>query len=613
MNKRLEENESQKAKNNLLKIHEIYRNLYGDTPEWNNLVGKMNRYERERPIHLREMDIHHANWYTQEDVIGMTLYVDLFSGNFEGMKKKIPYLKELGISFVHFMPLLESREGQNDGGYAVKNYKATNPELGDMDTFSELVHCLYDAGIRTCVDFVVNHTAKEHEWAMKAAEGEVAYQNMYYMFDTDEIPKAYDRTVPEVFPGVSPGNFTYYKHFNKWVYTSFYEFQWDLNFKNPVVFNEIIDILLFLANQGINAIRLDAIPFMWKTLGTNCRNLPEIHELLKMMQLITQVVCKSVALLGEAIVEPEEIIRYFGEEEKECNLMYNANLMVNIWNAIATRDARLLKIDQDRFKLSNHGIWINYIRCHDDIGWGFNEQAIQGMGMSPQEHKQFLIQFYKGDFSQSFSKGELYEFNPTTMDARNSGTLASLCGLERAMEEKDAYQIELAYKRIHLIYGLIFAAPGIPLIYSGDEIAALNDYSYKGDPDKQHDSRWLHRRSFDWNQANKQVNQESKEGITFNFIKEMIRIRKNNAIFNSLIPMRTIELNNLHLFSFVKEVDGQAFVGVFNFSEDRQFIYTEGFKKAGIGGQKRDLIQGRLVDFEESRLQIGPYQFLWLL
>lgn len=598
---------------NLPRLKKIYDKTYNNKLYWKRLIDLMNLYSNERSIHLKELDEKHANWYVEQDVIGMTLYVNLFSNDIKNMKDKIPYLKELGVTFLHFMPLLESREGQNDGGYAVKNYQSIEPLLGTMEEFEELLEILRLNDIKTCIDFVVNHTAKEHEWAVKAAKGQKKYQDMYFMYDTDEIPKQYEQTVPEVFPKVSPGNFTYYESFNKWVFTSFYEFQWDLNFQNPFVFEQIINILLFLANKGVNAIRLDAIPFMWKALGTTCRNLPEIHDLLQMMYIITHTVCPSVVLLGEAIVEPEEIVKYFGTDHPECQQMYNATYMVNIWNSLATRDTRLMKIDQDRFEIPVWGTWINYIRCHDDIGWGFNEEAIKKLGFSPEAHKQFLISFYEGIFKDSFSVGELYEFNPQTLDARNSGTLASLCGLEIAIKSKDHYQIELAHKRIKLIFGLLMASSGIPLIYSGDEIATINDYSYKQEPSKAHDSRWLHRRKFDWVQAERRKDLHTSEGIIFNCIKHLIEIRKEHEIFSSTVKMNTIETSNLSIYCFYKKYKDHLFVGIFNFSEERQFIEKKVLMNHDILFPMQDLIQGKMIGQQLDNILIGPYEFLWLM
>lgn len=625
-----------RTENNLAKAQKLFNKLYpqsiqesfhhSQSYDFSALCSLIESAYDKRPADLKKMDILQPSWYLEQDVVGMTLYLDLFSTDIEGFKKRVPYLKELGITFIHFMPLLETRDGQNDGGYAVKNYTQVQSRFGTTEAFIELVAQLRKNGIKSCIDFVVNHTAKENEWALKAQDGDVEYQEMYFMYDTDDIPKQFDRTVPEVFPEVSPGNFTYYPDFSKWVFTSFYEFQWDLNYRNPKVFYHIVEILLTQANMGINSIRLDAIPFMWKTLGTSCRNLPEIHDLLKLFQLIVQMVCPSVIILGEAIVEPEEIVKYYGTGEPECQLMYNATHMVNLWNALATRDTRLLQIDQSRFHIPSWSCWINYVRCHDDIGWGFNETALSHFGFSPSAHKQFLIQFYEGNFSGSFAKGELYEFNPETMDARNSGTFSSLCGLEVATKQKSNYQKELALKRMSMINSVLIASSGIPLIYSGDEVATLNDYRYLDDPNKAHDSRWLHRPFMDWERVQNRKNIATSEGLIFQQLKQMIAIRKRHDIFHSDIPMTIVPLNNTAVYCFVKQHKGQQFIGLFNFSEDRQFVDTapivQELSKHAYFHEivKTDLLQGLEITLlnnkhphtQQSQIQMGPYEFFWL-
>lgn len=594
-------------------LKQIYFELYPRDVEihFSSLLNTVQTAFLNRKKSLKQLDQTDVNWHMRQDLVGMTLYLDLFSVDLIHFKKKVSYLTELGINFIHFMPLLMPRSGENDGGYAVKNYHELNENLGTMTDFIELLEYLNKKGIYTCIDFVVNHTAKEHEWAEKAMSGDASYQAYYIMYDTDEIPRAFEQTVSEVFPGVSPGNFTYYEQINKWVFTSFYSYQWDLNFRNPVVFEEIVSIMLFFSNIGINMIRLDAIPFMWKTLGTNCRNLPEIHKLLQMFSIICELVSPSTQLLGEAIVAPEEIIKYFGTDKKECHVMYNATYMVNIWNALATRDVRLLRTDALGSSIPSWACWINYIRCHDDIGWGFNEKALSEMGFSPFEHKQFLIRFYEGNYDGSFSKGQLYEYDEATQDARNCGTLASLCGLEKAILEKDVYQVELSIKRVELIDSLLLASVGFPLIYSGDELATLNDYRYLLDAHKKNDSRWLHRPSFDWEKAKKRNDQTLVSGKVFQTLKKLISIRKSNTIFSSYVGASPVALNSNAVYGFIKRDDDQVALCLFNFSEDRQFVNTAALRPYLVHGSLEDLISGRVVDFSSKQFQIGPYEHFW--
>lgn len=595
--------------------HSLYRNIPYVDQQFKTLLTVMRKAFDDRSKALIVTDQENTQWYHSNKLVGMMLYVDLFNGDLKGVLEKIPYLKELGITYVHFMPILQAREGENDGGFAVADYREIDPRFGSMEEFRLLVEALHKEGIAVCLDYVVNHTAKEHTWAKRALEGEQEYQDLYFMFDSEEIPMAYEATVPEVFPKVSPGNFTYYPEIKKWVFTSFYEYQWDLNYQNPTVFSHMVDTLLYLANTGAQIIRLDAIPFMWKELGTNCRNLPQVHTLVRLFRLITEIVCPSVILLGEAIVEPYQIVKYFGQEgSEECQILYNAAHMVNIWNSLATRDARLMtRSVKYGFGIPHAACWINYARCHDDIGWGMNEDLIRGLGQDPAIHKQFLINFYQGEHPASFAKGELYEFDPEIPDARNSGSLASLAGLETSLANKDEYQRELAQKRILLIHSQLLAEPGIPLLYSGDEVATLNDYTYLEDPQKAHDSRWLHRPAFDWVRAENRNDFSTDEGRVFQTLKRLISIRKEQEFFRSDLPTRMIECFESAVYSFVKYLQKESFVFLGNYSEERKWVHSEAFQQVGIYGKKTDLITGKTVDFSKEQILLGPYEYLWLV
>ncbi len=600
------------------KLKQLYQSLYGTgsrTEEsFDQLLHVMRSAYEDRPDALVEDDLQDSGWYLSNKLVGMMLYTDLFAGDLNGVIDKIPYLRDLGITYLHFMPLLKARDGENDGGYAVADYRSIDPRFGTMDQFRKLVATLRKEGISVCLDYVVNHTAKDHVWAQQALSGDPDSQAMYFMYDTQDIPDAFEATVEEVFPKVAPGNFTYYPQINKWVFTSFYEFQWDLDYHNPRVFREMTDILLFLANTGVKVIRLDAIPFMWKELGTSCRNLPQVHTLLKMFRLITNIVCPSVVLKGEAIVEPWQIVKYFGTDgQEECQILYNAAHMVNIWNSLATRDARLMtRSDKNAFHTPHSACWVNYARCHDDIGWGMDEHGLRGLGLDPGAHKQYLINFYKGEHAFSYAAGELYEFNPETMDARNSGSMASLCGLETAILTRDEYQRELALKRIMLIHALILSESGIPLIYSGDELATINDYSYKQDPGKSHDSRWLHRPFFSWEAAVSRHDLGTNGGQVFTQLKKLIEIRCAHDIFRAEIRPEIIECYEHPVYSYAKYHYGQVFIFIGNFSEDRQFVNTQPFRDKGIYGRRTDLFQGKTVDFDCGSVLLGPYEYLWL-
>jgi amylosucrase len=592
--------------------YEIYGNEDAVEERYNQLTEIMNRAKKARSASLREADKAGNAWYQSEKMVGVMLYVDRFCENLKDFESKIDYLADLGVTYVHFMPLLQSRQGNNDGGYAVSDYLKVDKRFGTMKQLERVISLLKERGIRTCIDFVLNHTAKEHEWAQKCLAGDPEYKDMYIMYDDDTVPKQFERSLTEIFPGVAPGNFTYYPEYGKYVMTRFYEFQWDLNYRNPQVFNKIIEVLLTLANKGIDIFRLDAIPYMWKELGTVSMNLPRVHQLLAMMYEIVQQVCPSVVFLGEAIVQPFEIVKYFGKRDaKECNVMYNASLMVLLWNSLATRDVRLLERSLSKdYGIPDDGLWINYIRCHDDIGWGFETDILRSLSLDPEQHKQFMIQYMQGKFPGSFSTGELYEFNPITLDARNSGTLASMCGLEQAIREKHVYKLELAVKRIILLHSIIISYTGIPLIYAGDEIGQLNDWSYKEVPEHAGDSRWLHRGKMDWKKAELRHDLSTPEGQIFSRIRHMIDIRKNNPLFSAAYRSIPVTTGNSSVFCFHKQ---DKMLVLANFSEHEQWVDTKAFDWFGLPGEMQDLVTGRPVRSYNNQVQLGPYEFLWLV
>jgi amylosucrase len=552
-------------------------------------------------------------WIHSANTIGMMLYVDLFNNDIDGLVSKTEYFKNLGITLIHLMPLVQPRNGENDGGYAVRDYREVNPKLGNVESLKNAIKNFHDNGIRICIDYVINHTSDDHEWAIKAKSGDKKYQDYYFMYDDYTIPRQYEATMNQVFPKVAPGNFTYIKEIDKWVMTTFYDFQWDLNYRNPKVLEEMTSILLYYANLGVDMIRLDAIPYIWKTIGTSCRNLPEVHIILKIFRSILSQYSPSTVLLGESIVAPEIITRYFGSENSlECDLLYNASYMVEIWNSLATRDARHIS----NMPIVNNNLpteWINYARCHDDIGWGLNEDNLRRLGFDPFMHKQFLIDFYLGSYKDSFSIGELYEYDPVTKDARNCGTLASLAGLEKALLEKDNYKLELALKRINLINSLIVLRKGIPMIYSGDEIGLLNNYEYKNDPDKKHDSRWIHRQKFNWEKSYNTEKCDSYERVIFNNLIKLINIRKEINLNSSIKYEKAIEVDNKHILVIqqFKENDDNLLL-IFNFSEDRQFLSTSQLIRHGINAHMVELLQGKELNLTDDFVQIGPYEFLIL-
>ena len=382
----------------------LYIELYhNDYQAFEYFVGMLYDFYKKRSKTLKAWDEARdvvEDWFAGNDMLGMLMYTNCFAGDLKGVKNHLDYVEECGVNYIHLMPLLESPEGRSDGGYAVSDFRKVQPELGTMKDLADLSSACHERGISVCLDFVMNHTSEDHEWAKRARAGEKEFQDRYFFFDTWDIPNQYEQTVPQVFPQTAPGNFTWCEEAGKIVMTSFYPYQWDLNYRNPVVFNDMTANMLYLCNQGVDIIRLDAVPYIWKTLGTNCRNLPEVHSLVRIMRIAAAIVCPGTLLLGEVVMEPSKVVPYFGTVERpECHMLYNVTTMASTWHTVATRDVRLLKHQLGTvFALPKQYVFLNYLRCHDDIGWGLDYEYLRQFGLEEVPHKKYLNDYLKGAF-----------------------------------------------------------------------------------------------------------------------------------------------------------------------------------------------------------------------
>ena len=557
-------------------------------------------------------------WYRDEQQVGMACYVDLMGPTLNDLHDKIPYFKALGVTYVHLMPLYDAPQGDSDGGYAVSNYRKVNPALGTVKDLEKLASSLQKEGINLVLDFVFNHTSDEHTWAKAALDGDKRYQNYYYLFDDRTIPDQYEETLREIFPQVRRGSFTFNEQIEKWVWTTFNSFQWDLNYSNPEVFNAITSEMLFLANIGSAALRLDALAFIWKEVGTNCENQEKAHVLIQAFNCCLQIVAPAVVFKSEAIVHPDEVLKYIDKEE--CQLSYNPLLMALLWNSLATRKTRLLTHSLKKsFAISNECTWVNYVRCHDDIGWTFDDAVASQLGINPFDHRYFLNQFYTGRFEGSFANGVPFAENPSNGDCRVCGSLASLCGLESALKNGDAQGIDEAVKRMLLLYGVTFSIGGIPLLYSSDEIGKLNDYSYRQDESKKHDDRWVNRIAVneeDTALALGQTAPSSKADVAslrvFKGLQKMIETRKQYSVFGQA-QTHILDADNQHCFVFMRENDGgEKLLVVCNFSEHKQQLQRSLLATLNCTSTT-DLLSGETVSMEAAPLLLAPYQQLWLL
>ena len=546
-------------------------------------------------------------WFSGNEMLGMLMYTNAFAGTLKGVQSHLDYIEECGVNYLHLMPLLSSPKGRSDGGYAVADFRTVEPSLGTMKDLAALAEACHSRGISVCLDFVMNHTSEDHEWARRARAGEKEFQDRYFFYDNWDIPNEFEKTVPQVFPTTAPGNFTWCGEAGKVVMTSFYPYQWDLNYRNPVVFNDMTENMLYLCNQGVDIIRLDAVPYIWKTLGTNCRNLPEVHTLVRIMRIAAEVVCPGTLLLGEVVMEPSKVVPYFGTVEKpECHMLYNVTTMASTWHTVATRDVRLLKHQLGTvFALPKQYVFLNYLRCHDDIGWGLDYDYLKQFGTEEVAHKKYLNDYLKGAWYGSDARGELYNYDPTLGDARLCGTTASLSGIEAAEYEGNEEKLDRAIRLDVMLHAFLFTQSGIPVLYSGDEIGQRNDYSYHENPERADDSRYLHRGDLDWSSVARRKDSGSREQRVFDGIKQLSELRKKHRVFENEADTWIVEAWNDHILGIGRYYRGEKLIALFNFSDrdETAWIDEEGTFTDLLTGQER----------EAKAVGIPAQDFVWLL
>ena len=585
----------------------LYMELYHDREMLEGLKAMMARAYGGRSESLRRLDKKREadpEWFRAGKMLGVTMYPGLFAGSLKGVEEKLGYLKEQGITYVHLMPLLKMPHPDNDGGYAVEDFNQVDPTLGTNEELSRLAAAMRRRGMSLCLDFVINHTAGTHDWAMRAKAGEREYQDRYICFDSPDIPREMEKTIPDVFPETAPGSFIFVPEMGKYVCSSFHPYQWDLNYHNPAVFHDMVDSMLRLANLGVEVLRIDAVPYLWKEMGTTCRNLPQVHTVMRLIRLITECVCPGVILKGEVVMAPRELAPYFGTADKpECHLLYNASTMAPQWSALASGDVRQLKHQlDDLHSLPAHCCFVNYLRCHDDIGWGLNEDYGRALGIDPLAHKKYLYEFFEGSFPGSFARGERYNYNPATQDARTCGTTASLCGIEKGLYEGDEGQVALGVRRDLMMHAAVMCMAGFPMLSSGDEIGQLNGYGYHDDPILREDSRNLHRTPFSWDNAARRTMPGTVQQRLWDGLRQLEKLRAGQPCFGPGAWVTTWDTHNNSVLAIVRRTGDETMACLFNFSGLAQTVWLD-----GLEGEFSDLISGERACCPSGTL--GPYQY----
>ena len=557
------------------------------------------------------------DWLQSPRMFGYAAYADRFAGTLHGVAEQIPYLHELGVTYLHLMPLLRPRDGDNDGGYAVADYRQVRADLGTVDNLTQLATALRDNGISLVCDLVLNHVAREHEWAARARAGEERYRDYFLVFPDREVPDAYEHSLPEVFPDFAPGNFTFDAELDGWVWTTFNEWQWDVNWANPDVFCEYADIVFFLANAGVEVIRLDAIAFTWKRLGTQCQNQPEVHALTQALRAITRIACPAVAFKAEAIVGPRDLVQYLGQGEhtgKVSDLAYHNSLMVQAWSMLATGDVTLTAHALRALPpVSATSTWITYLRCHDDIGWAIDDADAAAVGLDGFAHRAFLSDWYIGAFPGSTARGLTFQANPTTGDRRISGTGGALVGLDVARATGDASAVDRALARLFLGHALIAGFGGIPVIWSGDELGSPNDPTWDQEPGHADDNRWVHRPRMDWTVAQSRHDPSSIEGRVFAGLAHLARTRAQLPHLHAGAPVEVLEPWDSGVLAWVRRHPIGTLLAAYNVTPDWRHVPGWVMRAHGLEQCTEALSGGAVRVGDDDTVALPPYAVAWFV
>jgi|SRR5450830_16445 len=571
--------------------------LYGERPDfhawYDGLLGTIGGLLAARPADLLALDarrVAEPGWFLRQQMLGYSAYAARFGGTLAGVGRRIEHLRTLGVSYLHLLPFLRAREGENDGGFAVASFDEIDPALGTMDDLETLCGQLRAADISLCADFVLNHVADDHAWARAAMAGDPKLREFFHVFPDRTMPDRHERSLGQVFPEAAPGNFTFVPALQGWVWTTFYPFQWDLNYANPHVLGEIAVALLQLANRGVEVFRLDSTAFLWKREGTASMNQPEAHALLQALRAIAAIAAPAVLLKAEAIVPTRDLPAYLGEPGvPECHFAYHSTLMAASWAALAEQDAGLLRDVVAGTPTPPPGAsWLTYVRCHDDIGW----KILAAEAGGDTERLAGIARFFNGA-GGSFAAGVPFQSGAAAAVHATNGMAAALAGYETA---EGPLARELALRRLLLVHGVAFAFGGMPVLYMGDELGMGNDHGYRGDPQRAHDTRWVQRPVFDEAVLAQRDDPDAWTGRVFTALRALVEQRRRCPSLAADVPRTLLPAHDPALLALAR---GERFLALFNFS-DRHLTVALPALGAGIWPGYAD------------EIELAPWDMRWL-
>src|SRR3954447_19585051 len=570
----------------------------------------------ERDDDLHRLDLRRSlepDWFQKPQMTGYAAYAERFGGTLDGVAERTPYLVDLGVRFLHLMPLLTPRAAPNAGGYAVADFRSVRADLGTTDDLRSLTRTLREAGISLCLDLVLNHVAREHEWARRARVGEPRYRDYFHVFPDRTMPDAFEATLPEVFPDFAPGNFTWDDDLAGWVWTTFNAWQWDLNWHNPDVFEEFADLVLWLANLGVECLRLDAIAFIYKRMGTSCQNQPEVHAITQALRAVARIGAPALVFKAEAIVGPADLAPYLGVGKhagKVCDMAYQNSLMVQVWSTLAAKDTRLFCAAMNRFPAKPVAtVWNTYLRCHDDIGWAIDDADAASVGLSGPAHRRFLADYYAGVYPMSDARGLVFQENLENGDRRISGTAASLIGIEAALAGGGEAQLALAVRKLLLAHAVVLGYGGLPLLYMGDELGLLNDYAFDADPDHADDNRWGHRPPIPWDVAARRHQAGTLEHRVYSGIRHLIRVRSALPALEASVETQVLDPVNPGVLVCLRYAPAQTMVAVHNVTPETQSLPRW---VVPVGNWAWDALTED-TPLTDGPLSLEPYEVRWFV